>query len=69
MTVLRLIQNDLENNITAVHDCSTGGLGVAISEMSISGNLGSIINLLNVPGADEGLSILKFYFRNLMEDI
>lgn len=62
MAVLKLIENDLENNITAVHDCSTGGLGVAISEMSISGNLGSIINLLNVPGADEGLSNSEILF-------
>ena len=62
MAVLKLIESDLENNITAVHDCSTGGLGVAISKMSISGNLGSIINLLNVPGADEGLSNSEILF-------
>jgi phosphoribosylformylglycinamidine synthase subunit PurL len=62
MTVIKLIENDVENNITAVHDCSTGGLGVAISEMSISGNLGTVINLLNVPGAGEGLSNSEILF-------
>lgn len=49
MSVLKLIKDDVENNVTAVHDISNGGLGVAISEMSISSDLGAIINLVNVP--------------------
>ncbi len=62
MTVLRLIQDDVDNNVTAVHDCSTGGLGVAISEMSISGDLGAVINILKVPGANEGLTYSEILF-------
>ena len=38
-SVLELIREDDNGNITAVHDCSSGGLGIALSEMSISGNL------------------------------
>ena len=62
MNVLKLIQSDVESNVTAVHDCSTGGLGIAISEMSISGHLGGVINLLNVPGAGKGLSNSEILF-------
>jgi phosphoribosylformylglycinamidine synthase subunit PurL len=49
--VLKLIKGDKEGSITAVHDLSTGGLGVAIAEMVIFGGLGADINLLEVPGA------------------
>ncbi len=49
MAVLDLIKNDSDNNITAVHDCSTGGLGVAISEMVISEGLGAVIDISEVP--------------------
>jgi phosphoribosylformylglycinamidine synthase subunit PurL len=48
-SILEIIKNDVNNNITAVHDCSSGGLGVAISEMAISGGLGAVIDLLKVP--------------------
>lgn len=48
-SVLELIREDDNGNITAVHDCSSGGLGIALSEMSISGNLGAIIDLKKVP--------------------
>ena len=37
-SVLEIIKKDFNNNITAVHDCSSGGFGVAISEMAISGD-------------------------------
>ncbi len=62
MVVINLIENDVDKNITAVHDCSNGGLGVALSEMSISGNLGAFINLLNVPRAGKGLSNSEILF-------
>ncbi len=48
-SVLELIKEDLNANITAVHDCSSGGLGVALSEMAISGDLGAVIDLSKVP--------------------
>lgn len=48
-TVLKLIRGKV--GVTAVHDCSSGGLGVAISEMAISGDTGAIINLSKVPSS------------------
>jgi phosphoribosylformylglycinamidine synthase len=48
MTVLDLIRADTEGCITAVHDCSTGGLGVALSEMSLSGDIGAEIDLSKI---------------------
>ncbi|MDD5703707.1 MAG: phosphoribosylformylglycinamidine synthase subunit PurL, partial [Dehalococcoidales bacterium] len=35
--------------VTACHDCSEGGLGVAIAEMAFSGGLGAAVYLKNVP--------------------
>ena len=32
-----------------MHDCSSGGFGIAISEMAISGNLGAVIDVNKVP--------------------
>jgi phosphoribosylformylglycinamidine synthase II len=53
MAVLNLIREDSEGNVTAVHDCSTGGIGVTLSEMALSGDLGAEINLSQVPSAEE----------------
>ena len=47
--VLDLIRGDENGNITAVHDCSSGGIGIAVSEMAISGNLGAIIDINKIP--------------------
>ena len=44
-SVLSLISKKL---VTNVHDCSKGGLSVALSEMCISGNIGCRINLNTV---------------------
>lgn len=52
MSVLDLIRSDLDGNITAVHDCSTGGLGVTLSEMALSGDLGADIDLSLLPSTD-----------------
>lgn len=52
MSVLDLIRSDMEGHITAVHDCSNGGLGVALSEMAISGGLGAKIDLSHLPSSD-----------------
>ncbi|MDA4118558.1 MAG: phosphoribosylformylglycinamidine synthase subunit PurL, partial [Thaumarchaeota archaeon] len=43
-----LIEADL---VSSVHDCSNGGLGVALAEMAISGNLGAKIDLSRVPSS------------------
>ena len=44
-SVLSLISKNLVRN---VHDCSKGGLSIAISEMCISGKIGCDVNLENV---------------------
>ena len=60
-SVLELIRGDENGNITAVHDCSSGGLGIALSEMSISGNLGAVIDITKVPSVgDLNLCTLLF---------
>lgn len=61
MTVLNLIRQDPEGHITAVHDCSTGGIGVALSEMALSGDLGAKIHLSKIP-AQEDLDDLELLF-------
>ena len=48
--ILELIKDDEAGSITAVHDLSAGGLGVAIAEMVISSGLGADIDLSEVPG-------------------
>jgi phosphoribosylformylglycinamidine synthase len=45
--VLNLINGGLVN---AVHDCSGGGLAVALAEMAISGGLGARVDLSAAPG-------------------
>jgi phosphoribosylformylglycinamidine synthase len=60
-SMLKIIREDVHGDITAVHDCSSGGLGVALSEMVISGGLGASINLLDIP-ADEELGISTALF-------
>lgn len=44
-TVLRLIDEDADKDITAVHDVSAGGLAVALSEMVIKSGLGCEVEL------------------------
>ncbi len=44
-TVLKLIDEDANKDITAVHDVSTGGLAVALSEMVIKSGLGCEVEL------------------------
>jgi len=59
--VLDIIHADKNKSITAVHDISAGGLGVAISEMIIKGDIGASVDLSSVPGA-EGLSASETLF-------
>ena len=44
-TILALLDDDSDKNITAIHDVSAGGLAVALSEMVISSNKGCEISL------------------------
>ncbi|MBI4813143.1 MAG: phosphoribosylformylglycinamidine synthase subunit PurL [Methanobacterium sp.] len=59
--VLELIRDDENEQVTAVHDLSGGGLGIALAEMIIKGDIGASIDLSSVPGA-EGLSAPKTLF-------
>ena len=42
---MKLIDEDADKNITAVHDVSAGGIAVAISEMVIKSGLGCEVTL------------------------
>ena len=46
LTVLLLIKNKL---VKSVHDCSKGGLSVALTELSIFGNIGCNVDVENIP--------------------
>jgi len=48
--------------VSACHDCSDGGLGVALAEMAIGGRLGADIDLSAVPLAGDGLHPLALLY-------
>ncbi len=56
-TVLKVIQSQL---LKSVHDCSKGGLAVAISELCMMNQIGCKISLENVPG--EKLDVGRILF-------
>jgi len=58
LAVLSLIKNKL---VKSVHDCSKGGLSVALSELSIFGNIGCTIDIEKTP-CEENLSSEKILF-------
>ncbi len=60
-SILDIIKQDINNEITAVHDCSSGGIGVAISEMAISGGIGALLDLSKVP-SEENLDLITTLF-------
>jgi phosphoribosylformylglycinamidine synthase len=51
-SILELVQNDSQGNITAIHDCSAGGIGIALAEMAIKSGLGAKVDLSLVPRED-----------------
>ena len=55
-TILNLINNDSNNNITAVHDCSQGGILLALSEMALKGNMGCEIDISKIPTHEENIT-------------
>ena len=60
-TILKLLDEDKDKNITAIHDLSQGGIGIALSEMIIKSNLGCEINTsLIVKDSDMELNNLMF---------
>jgi phosphoribosylformylglycinamidine synthase len=58
LAVLSLIKNEL---VKSVHDCSKGGFAIAISELSILGNIGCNINIEKIP-MEKNLSSEKALF-------
>lgn len=46
-TILKLVDEDKNKDITAIHDVSAGGLAIALSEMTISSKLGCDVNLVS----------------------
>jgi phosphoribosylformylglycinamidine synthase subunit PurL len=55
--VLKLIRG---RHVTSVHDCSRGGLAIALAEMCISGGLGARIDLGKVPSSCRRVDELAF---------
>jgi phosphoribosylformylglycinamidine synthase subunit PurL len=47
--VLHLIQNE---KIKAAHDCSKGGLAVAVSELAMTNGIGCVVSLENIPSGN-----------------
>jgi len=58
LAVLSLIKNKL---VKSVHDCSKGGLSIALSELSIFGNIGCTIDIEKIP-CEKNLSSEKILF-------
>jgi phosphoribosylformylglycinamidine synthase len=51
-SILDLLKDDVEGNITAIHDCSAGGIGIALSEMAIKSGLGASVDISLAPRED-----------------
>lgn len=47
--ILEVVKDDSQGNITAIHDCSAGGIGIALAEMAIKSGLGAKVDLSLVP--------------------
>jgi phosphoribosylformylglycinamidine synthase len=60
--VLELIHNDADGAVTAVHDCSSGGLSIAAAEMAISGNIGAVLNTSKVLKGNDGMNVSEILF-------
>ena len=51
-SILELVKDDSQGNITAIHDCSAGGIGIALSEMAIKSGMGAVVDLSLAPRED-----------------
>jgi phosphoribosylformylglycinamidine synthase len=51
-TILDLLKDDSKGNITAIHDCSAGGIGIALSEMAIKSGIGARVDVSLAPRED-----------------
>jgi phosphoribosylformylglycinamidine (FGAM) synthase-like enzyme len=43
--VRELVTGDVDRDITAIHDCSAGGIGIALAEMAIKSGLGAQVDI------------------------
>ncbi len=61
-----LAQTTFQQLVRACHDCSEGGIGVALAEMAFAGHVGVEVSLKNVPTLDEKIKddILLFSESN-----
>ncbi len=63
LTLLRTLHQAIANGLVqACHDCSEGGLGVALAEMCLAGRLGVALDLALVPGSDKLLTPEQILF-------
>jgi phosphoribosylformylglycinamidine synthase len=60
--ILKIIREDGNEAVTAVHDCSAGGICIAVAEMAISGNLGATLDISKVPKDDENMTDAETLF-------
>lgn len=60
-TILDLLDSDEDKNITAIHDCSAGGIGVCLSEMAIKSGLGCIIDSTKIP-VNSDMNLINMIF-------
>ncbi len=49
-SILNMLSDDSNKDITAVHDCSAGGIGIALADMCIKSGLGADVDLSQAPG-------------------
>ncbi len=60
-TVLGLVRSGI---VTCVHDCSKGGLAIALAEMALAGGTGFTVNLDTIPNSCSRLDDLLFSESN-----
>jgi len=60
--VLDIIRADSDEAVTAVHDCSSGGIAVALSEMAIAGGLGASIDTAKIIPGNMDMSDTELLF-------
>ena len=63
LAVLSLIKNKL---VKSVHDCSKGGFAIAVSELSIFGNIGCDIDINKMPSVKNLSSEKKNYSQKVI---
>ena len=65
-TILNLLDEDSDKNITAIHDVSAGGLAIALSEMVMSSDIGCEVELASDELDENQLLYSESHGRYLM---